>query len=96
MGKIMAAKLKVLGYSTLETLPGGLHRKRGRAFQTIRQKAENSHCCRMERSSFWAGVAPAEVQRLSRRTVTPIDRLAASSMPLAVAFSVAPSDLGRG
>ena len=52
-------------------------------------------CHRMERSSFRAGVAPAEVQRLSRRTVTPIDRLAASSMPSAVAFSVAPSDLGR-
>src|SRR5262250_2062983 len=32
-------------------------------------------CYRVERTSSRAGVAPAEVQRLSRSTVTPLDQL---------------------
>src|SRR5580698_1823340 len=57
--------------------PGSRHRKRGHEFQTIRQEAENSHYCRVERTNLRAGVAHAVVQRLSSaHSYAPIDTLA--------------------
>src|SRR5208283_3350553 len=42
-------------------------------------------CYRVERTSSRAGVAPAEVQRLSRRTFSPTDRRRAHLSPMTVA-----------
>src|SRR6516162_7237868 len=43
-------------------------------------------CYRVERTSSRAGVSPAEVQRLSRRTVTSISRLWAAARRLLLPF----------
>ena len=63
---------------SLKTPPGNLHRKRGRAFQTIRWSAQNSFSPSLFIIDGWsepvpgrAGVAPAEVQSPPRRTLSP-------------------------
>ena len=50
-----------------ESPSDALHRKL-RQLRCLRRRFD---CCRVERTSSRAGVAPAEVQRLSRRNVTP-------------------------
>jgi len=52
-----------------ESLNDPLHRKL-RQLRCLRRRFD---CYRVERTSSRAGVAPAEVQRLSRRTFSPID-----------------------
>src|SRR5438132_11822777 len=54
-----------------------LHRKL-RQLRCLRCRFD---CYRVERTSSRAGVAPAEVQRLSRRTVTPTTQPPLSSLP---------------
>ena len=60
--------------------------RRNDPFHRRLQQLRYLHCCfdcyRVERTSSRAGVPPAEVQRLSRRTVTPTRFLVASLEPV--------------
>ncbi len=60
----------VMACTLAESLNDPLHRKL-RQLRCLRCRFD---CYRVERTSSRAGVAPAEVQRLSRRTVTPTIR----------------------
>src|SRR5579864_7069365 len=59
----------VMACTLAESLNDPLHRKL-RQLRCLRRRFD---CYRVERTSSRAGVAPAEVQRLSRRTVSPIE-----------------------
>src|SRR5580692_1284444 len=62
----------VMACTLAESPSDPLHRKL-RQLRCLRCRFD---CCRVERASSRAGVAPAEVQRLSRRTVTPVETIA--------------------
>ena len=66
----------VMACTLAESLNDPLHRKL-RQLRCLRCRFD---CYRVERTSSRAGVAPAEVQRLSRRTVTPVETLAVAIM----------------
>src|SRR5215471_16296838 len=57
---------------TLAESPSDPFHRELRQLRCLRYRLD---CYRVERTSSRAGVAPAEVQRLSRRTVTPIEKL---------------------
>jgi hypothetical protein len=60
----------VMACTLAESPSDPLHRKL-RQLRCLRCRFD---CYRAERTSSRAGVAPAEVQRLSRRTITPVDK----------------------
>ena len=60
----------VMACTLTESPSDPLHRKL-RQLRCLRRRFD---CYRVERTSSRAGVAPAEVQRLSRRTITPIEK----------------------
>ena len=62
----------VMACTLAESPSDPLHRK-PRQLRCLRCRFD---CYRVERTSSRAGVAPAEVQRLSRRTVTPVETIA--------------------
>ncbi len=64
-----SAFTRVMACTLTESPSDPLHRKL-RQLRCLRCRFD---CYRVERTSSRAGVTPAEVQRLSRRTVTPID-----------------------
>jgi hypothetical protein len=68
----------VMACTLAESLNDPLHRKL-RQLCCLRRRFD---CYRVERTSSRAGVPPAEVQRLSRRTVTPTRFLVASLEPV--------------
>jgi hypothetical protein len=57
----------VMACTLAESPSNPLHRK----LRQLRYLRCRFDCYRVERTSSWAGVAPAEVQRLSRRTFSP-------------------------
>ena len=80
----------VMACTLTESPSDPLHRKL-RQLRCLRRRFD---CYRVERTSSRAGVAPAEVQRLSRRTVATIDG-AAPNDGQATAVMLASSSVGR-